>query len=91
MSSKNVLVTSTEKRVKEGIHYIKITNVMKGAITNTIATNKFDTVNKTEKVQETKVKKISKSEMNQTKLDYWINQGHWINKGLLNPLKQKTQ
>ena len=38
-----------------------------------------------------KVKKLNASAMNQTKVYHWINQGHWINKGLLKELKQKTQ
>ena len=29
--------------------------------------------------------------MNQERVDYWINKGHWINQGILKELKQKTQ
>ena len=66
-------------------------NMMKEAITPPIAKNKIDTVNKTDKPQPYKSKRINPSAMNQTKVDHWINQVHWINQGLLKEPKQKTQ
>ena len=50
MSSKNPLVTTTEKMVKEGINEMETkTNVVREAITTPIATDKIDTFNKTDK------------------------------------------
>ena len=58
MSSKKPLVTTTDKMVKEDINYMETKpNVVKGATTYTIARNKIDTVNKTDKLQESKSKK----------------------------------
>ena len=57
MSSKNPLVTTTEKMVKEWINNKKKSNVVKEAITHPIAKNKIDTVNETEKPQVYKRKK----------------------------------
>ena len=51
MSSKNPLVTTTDKNFKEGISDMKTKpNVVKESINYPIATNKIDTVNKTEKL-----------------------------------------
>ena len=58
MSSKNPLVTATDKMVKEGINDMETkSNVAKEAITPPIATNKIDTVKETEKPQAFKSKK----------------------------------
>ena len=58
MSSKNPLVTTTEKMVKEGINDTETKpNVVKEAITHPIAKNKIDTVNETDKPQSSKSKK----------------------------------
>ena len=55
MSSKNPLVPTTDKMVKEGTNDLETKpNVVKEAITHTIATNKFNTFNKTDKPQASK-------------------------------------
>ena len=58
MSSKNPLVATTEKIVKEGINDMKKEpNVVDEAITHPITKYEIDTVNKTDKPQESKSKK----------------------------------
>ena len=50
MSSKNPLVTTIDKMVKEGVNYMETKpNVEKEAITCPIAKNIIDTINKTDK------------------------------------------
>ena len=85
MSSKNPLVTTTDKNSKERINDMETkSNVVEEDITHPIATNKIDTSNEIDKPQASKIKKyINPSAMNQTKVDHWINQGRWINRGLL--------
>ena len=57
MSSKNILVTTTDKIFNEGINNMRTKpNVAKQSITHTIATNKIETVNKTDKPQASKSK-----------------------------------
>ena len=86
MSSKKSLVTTIDKIVKEGINDMGTKlNVVKEAITPPISKNNIDTVNIIEKPQASKIKKINPSEINQTKVN------HWINQGLLKELKHKTQ
>ena len=60
-------------------------NVMKEAITPSIAKKNIDTVKKTDEPQASKRRKINSSAINQTKVNNWINQGP------LKELKQKTQ
>ena len=92
MSSKNPLVSTTEKIVKEGINYMETKpNVVDEAITHPTGKNKLDTVNKKTNQKHIKVKNINPSAMNQTRVYHWINQGHWINLWLIKELKQKTQ
>ena len=58
MSSKNLLVTTTDKNFNEGINNMGTKpNVAKQSITHTIATNKIETVNKTDKPQASKSKR----------------------------------
>ena len=58
MSSKNLLVTTTDKMAKEGINDMEEKpNVVKEDITHTISKNNISTVNKTEKLQASKSKK----------------------------------
>ena len=86
------MVANTEKIVKEGINDMETRpNVVDEAITHPISNNKIDTINKTDKTQCSKSKKINPSAMNQTKVYHWINQRRWINEGLLKELKYKTQ
>ena len=59
--------------------------MVKEAITPPIVKKKIDTINKTGKPQASKRKNINPSEINQSKVN------HWINQGLLKELKQKTQ
>ena len=57
MSSKNPLVATTEKIVKEGINDTETKpNVVDEAINHPIAKNKIDTVNETDKPQASKTK-----------------------------------
>ena len=52
MSSKNTLVTTTDKILKEVINEMETNlNMVKESITPTIAKNNIDTVNKTDKPQ----------------------------------------
>ena len=86
MSLKRSFVTTTDEIVKEGINDMeKKSHVVKEDITPPIAKNNIDTVNKTEKPQAFKRKKINPSAINQKKLN------RWMNKVLLKYLKQKTQ
>ena len=48
-------------------------NVVKEAIIPTIEKNNIDTVNKTQKPQASKTKKINPAAINQTKVNNWIN------------------
>ena len=58
MSSKNPLVTTTEKIVKEGINDMETEpNVVDETITHPIAKNKIDTIKETDKPQSSKSKK----------------------------------
>ena len=58
MSSKNSLVTTTDKHFKEGINDMETKpKVVKEVITPPIEKNDIDTFNKTEKPQEYKIKK----------------------------------
>ena len=52
---------------------VKKTNVVKKAITTPFSKNNINTVNKTEKLQASKRKKINPSAINQTKVNNWIN------------------
>ena len=56
MSSKKPLVTTTYTMVKEGIIAMKKPHVSKESITHTIAANKIEIVNKTDKPQASKSK-----------------------------------
>ena len=60
-------------------------NVVKEAITTPAEKKNIETVNKAEKPQAPKRKKIDPSAINMTKVN------HWINQGLLKELKQNTQ
>ena len=85
MSSKNSLVNTTEKIYKEGNTEMGTKpNVVKEAITPPIVKNNIDTVNKTEKSQALK-KQINPAAINLT------NVNHWINKGLLKEVRQRSQ
>ena len=43
----------------------------------------MDDINKTDKPQAYQSKKVNLLAMNQTRVCHWINQGRWINKGLI--------
>ena len=74
MSSKESLATTTDKIFKEEMNeMVKKTNVVKKAITTPFSKNNINTVNKTEKLQASKRKKINPSAINQTKVNNWIN------------------
>ena len=86
MSSKKSLVTTKDNILKEGINDTKTkSTAVKEAITPTIAKRDFETVNKTEIPQASRIKKINTSAINQTKVN------HWINQGIIEELKEKTQ
>ena len=57
MSSKNPLVSTTYKMVKEGINDIKKPNVVEKSITHCIEKNKTDAINETDKPQASQNKK----------------------------------
>ena len=70
MSSKKLLVTTKDKIVKEGINYMGTkNNAVKEFITHPIAKKNIDTVNKKEKPQASKRKKINPSAINHTKVN----------------------
>ena len=60
-------------------------DVARESINTTTEKKNIDKVNKSQKPQASKIKKINPSEINQSKVN------HWINQGLLKELKQKTQ
>ena len=85
MSSKNLLVTTTDKMAKEGINDREAKpNVVKEDITHTIAKTILAQSTKQRNHKHLKLKKINPSAINQTKVD------HWINQGLLKELKHNT-
>ena len=74
MSSKKSLVTTTDKIFREGINDMGTEpNVVKEFITPPIAEKNIDTVNKTEKPQASKGKKINPSAVNLTKVNHSLN------------------
>ena len=92
MSSKNPLVATIDKMVKEGINYMETEpNVVEKAITHHTKKIKLTPKTKQTNHKHLKVKKINLSAMNQTKVYHWINQCNWINQGLLKEMKLKTQ
>ena len=78
MSSKKPLFATTKKIVKEDINDMEIkTNVVDDNIPHPIEIKiKLTPSTKQKKHKHLKVKKINPSEMNRTKVYYWINQGH---------------
>ena len=67
MSSKKALVTTNDKSPKEGSNeMVTEANVVKEAITPTIAKKKIDTVNKTDKSKASKRKKDKSSSSNKS-------------------------
>ena len=84
MSSKNILVTTTEKMVKEGINDMETKpNVVKEAITHPIEKIELTQSRKKKNHKHLKAKKLNPSAINLTKVDHRINQRNWINQGLL--------
>ena len=84
------MVATTYKMAKEGIIGTETKpNVIDKAITYPMK-KKLTQQTKQTNNKYLKVKMINLSAMNQTKVHYWINQGHWISQGLLKELKQRT-
>ena len=86
------MVVTTDEMVKEWINDMETkNNVVEEAIPHPIAKIKFTPSMKQTNHKHLKVKNINPLAINQTRVDHWINQGNWINQGIIKELKQKTQ
>ena len=86
MSSKNPLVTTTEKKSKEGINNTK-TNLMWRRKPSLIP---LQQIKLTQSMKQTNHKRIKLKKINPSAINQ-IGVYHWIYQGLLKAMKQKTQ